>query len=570
MGTSLAFRNVQNRIYLSTDAGRTWRTVASDSGYAGDPTCAIGLDSALYFVGLHREYAREATTLIALSSHDGGKEWHRAAIPRTRNVDRPFLTVDNTRGAFSKRVYVLAQVPVDVFDGGQVQSVMTLWRSVDGGDSFQFGARRTRNDEHAGFAPTGAVVLSDGTLVGLTQLPLTRQIDAMGPSDRHPTGTMRALASYDGGETFDTDITVDSTYGHAPGLGSLAADVASAVFRDRLYGVWSDSRGGDRLHIVLSYSSDKGKTWATPRIVDDDRRRLVTAAATVLGPERESSRDATVPAVAVNKDGVVGVVWHDRRHNAPDDSRSFMVRFAASFDGGETFGPSAAVSYPTAASHDAERLVLTALDAGARRLYAGVPKNGIRMVISSDHWPEGGHTNGLAADANGMFHALWVDGRSGIHQVWTATITVSGKGIAHGAADLAALDDVSKAFDVEVSSPTYDETSGAITVVARLRNASADSVNGPLALRVTTIASDIGTVRPAESDNGVLAEGAVWWFEGASPKGRIAPGERSAPRTLRFQMRDALSKTDYWARVGSFYPGILSLDGVVLARGERH
>jgi len=37
-----------------------------------------------------------------------------------------------------------------------------------------------------------------------------------------------------------------------------------------------------------------------------------------------------------------------------------------------------------------------------------------------------GHTAGLAADANGIFHPLWIDGRTGINQVFTADVTVTG------------------------------------------------------------------------------------------------------------------------------------------------
>ena len=37
---------------------------------------------------------------------------------------------------------------------------------------------------------------------------------------------------------------------------------------------------------------------------------------------------------------------------------------------------------------------------------------------------KGGDTSGLAADADGAFHALWTDQRSGIGQVYTAAVTV--------------------------------------------------------------------------------------------------------------------------------------------------
>jgi hypothetical protein len=36
----------------------------------------------------------------------------------------------------------------------------------------------------------------------------------------------------------------------------------------------------------------------------------------------------------------------------------------------------------------------------------------------------GGDTAGLAADAAGAFRAVWVDNRTGVPQVWTASVTV--------------------------------------------------------------------------------------------------------------------------------------------------
>jgi hypothetical protein len=37
-----------------------------------------------------------------------------------------------------------------------------------------------------------------------------------------------------------------------------------------------------------------------------------------------------------------------------------------------------------------------------------------------------GDTAGLAADAGGTFHPVWIDNRTGTHQVWTASVGVRG------------------------------------------------------------------------------------------------------------------------------------------------
>jgi hypothetical protein len=101
-----------------------------------------------------------------------------------------------------------------------------------------------------------------------------------------------------------------------------------------------------------------------------------------------------MPTVAVNKDGIVGVLWYDRRDS--DDNLSYYARFSASTDGGATWLPSVRVSEsPNTAK--------------------GKSGSGVT----------GGDTAGLAASADGIFHALWIDNRTGVQQVWTSAITVA-------------------------------------------------------------------------------------------------------------------------------------------------
>jgi hypothetical protein len=89
----------------------------------------------------------------------------------------------------------------------------------------------------------------------------------------------------------------------------------------------------------------------------------------------------------------VGVCWYDRRDNP--DNLGYYVRFRASVDGGRTWLPSVRVS--TAA-----------------------------QVSSEDTRKNSGDTAGLAADADGVFHPVWIDNRTGIPQMWTATVKVRG------------------------------------------------------------------------------------------------------------------------------------------------
>jgi hypothetical protein len=49
-------------------------------------------------------------------------------------------------------------------------------------------------------------------------------------------------------------------------------------------------------------------------------------------------------------------------------------------------------------------------------------------VADDDTRKNGGDTAGLAADADGVFHRVWIDNRTGIPQMWTTTVTIRPKG----------------------------------------------------------------------------------------------------------------------------------------------
>ena len=83
-------------------------------------------------------------------------------------------------------------------------------------------------------------------------------------------------------------------------------------------------------------------------------------------------------------------------------------RFRASSDGGKTWLPSVLVSRAS-----------TLWTASVRQRYA-------QPNEEEGYWKSGpGHTVGLAADSKGVFHPLWIDVRTGVRQVFTATVTVS-------------------------------------------------------------------------------------------------------------------------------------------------
>jgi hypothetical protein len=114
----------------------------------------------------------------------------------------------------------------------------------------------------------------------------------------------------------------------AGGMPSSAIDPASG----RIYAVWEDARfsKGKRADVVISVSSDGGRRWGAPRLVNPT----------------DSMREFD-PQIAVNADGMVGVTYYAMRNlkgaNQPLPTRYV---FQSSSDHGAHFGKSRALFGP--------------------------------------------------------------------------------------------------------------------------------------------------------------------------------------------------------------------------------
>jgi hypothetical protein len=164
---------------------------------------------------------------------------------------------------------------------------------------------------------------------------------------------------------------------------SLAVDRSGGAFDGRLYAAWPDARNEGHTQVFLATSDDLGRTWSDPRVLNGTDRRL----------QNGDRPNHFMPVVEVSAGGVVGVLWYDR--DAHDDNLGYTPRFAASLDGGVSFLPSVPLATPG------------------------------NVAVEGELRVNGGDTAGLAVDADGVFHAAWIDNRSGSHQMWTTTVRVA-------------------------------------------------------------------------------------------------------------------------------------------------
>jgi hypothetical protein len=511
-------------VYVSLDGGKTWsEPMDVDSIATGgtkpktnhyvDPTCVFGINGTMHFGSM---------PVQAYWSSDNGKTWNRSEMQVPGSTDRDFLIVDQSGGKYNGRVYMHAQMSGPVLDKGYMDMAITLWRSLDGGKTFERPIQAFPNpnqESGVGFHPGNSVVLSDGTWAAVVNhLQTLPWIGS--PNDK--AAHIKVITSTDGGETLNKAVTVADAYrpttGAASTLPMMAADTRSALFKDRMYVTWDDRVNG-RFQIMLSYSDDRGKTWATPRIVNDDQR---------YRDEEGMRRDVGRIAVAVNKAGVVGVVWEDRRDNTKNEF-DYDLRFTASLDGGDTFLPSVKVSEKPKLHGPGERWITSAQS----------PNWGAKNTFDVEKQSTGFHTIGLTADANGVFHPVWTSNPTGVNQVYTATMTVEGSPVKFGNTSLASSNDLTSQVKIEVVGSFYDPVTRRVTVRTRLRNDGKDTITGPVKVRgiiMTSEATTSGTAAAFGAENGVSGPGATWDFTNQISGGALVPGATTAERTLVFEL----------------------------------
>jgi hypothetical protein len=555
---------------MSSDGGNLWRPVnLAKQEDCFDPMVIAADDGRLHilYTGRTPTAPRSATgqrqeaPVRIYTSTDDGKTWKGPAEMRTPLVpDHPRMVVDQSSGPHKGRLYVAWNEVSDQFMIDRYH--IFLHYSDDKGATFTEPIL-LQVDSGGKLVITEPIVFSDGELL-VTYYQYFQPLSSRA-NERQPFYLLR---STDGAKTFgrpekalEVGISAwplaKADFQSAFTLPIITVDQASrSRFRDRLYVVWDDVSTGES-NIWLTWSGDRGRTW-TPKVRVNDNRPAAEG-----GP-----RDFRMtPVVAVNADGVVGVAWYDRRDDPT--RRCWKKYFAASLDGGQTFtrnvpistvpscptedmAPSVVVRNVTPDStlpgRDSLQKLIAArrfgeadqLNLALERREAEQGMTGTRLHLSFDRgrsvWP--GHYTGLTADTTGAFHALWADRRSGYQQLYTARIDVQ----TEPDPPPPALKDttVSHLVQVIAGQTTFDEATGLSTIELQLRNASSQTVYGPLRLRVSRIhagAPNGGNVID-DAANGRRGAGAVWEFaELFGTRGRLEPRMVSEAKTVRIRTR---------------------------------
>ena len=503
--------NIHTILYVSYDRGRTWesavedpapfsksKTVKRDEDHSWDPTCEYDREGRLYFgTGTHLSRGVGRTRLYR--SPDGGRTWFPPTLIAPDFEDKPLIVTDTQPKSPNRgRLYVY-------YCGVRSNRATSLISSTDHGTSF---TSPSRGEGQEACAPMSGAVLSDGTLVLVGAQSLV------------------ALISTDSGQSFRASrIAPTPSLYIEPLANNVAVDSSNGPFHDRIYVAWDAPRGGRR-QVFVAYSNDRGFTWSAPKVVNDDEPRLGGKP----GP------DDFMPTIAVNREGVVGISWYDRRDNP--DNRGYYVRFSASHDGGQTWRRSVRVSdRANTSAHPLATRRLVSLKAYYQSRDAD--QSTLETTIGRFTWIAG-HFAGLAVAADGTFHCLWVDNRTGIKQLWTASIKVPGQ--SRRDPPLIGLQDITNTVSVAFEGFKFlrtDMTSGTITGNLYITNLSSEIIRTPLRLQVVGLHLEVAGA-PATADldhaNTKWMGSEIWDCSGGLVGGVLLPRATSVPVPIRLRL----------------------------------
>lgn len=319
---------------VSFNGGNAWQsvvipgaTLASGGTYphSSDPWVSFAPNGDVYLSLLAHDIPPNGDAVLVSKSTDGGFTWGAptaVAVAGSKEYhDKDSITADPSDSRFvygswcgftpSSRSYL---------------GTVMFSRTTNGGQTWEPARVIFDPGPHNQALGSQIVVLPDGTLVNVFDDLIFKN---SGGSLNHRDFKLSLLRSSDQGQTWQSTptavadilplgdtITIPGATGVPNpdgGLGIEAEnwffDVAVDPASGNLYAVWQDTRfsTGQYTSIAFSMSSDGGFTWSVPIKINQTPDNIPVG-----------NRQAFLPSVAVNQDGVVAVTYYDFRNNTAD------------------------------------------------------------------------------------------------------------------------------------------------------------------------------------------------------------------------------------------------------------
>lgn len=542
IGGSMVFgtNGITMETFRSDDGGYNWKSTTLPTGNGsllGDVQAAFDADGVAYMTGLGSQITPAGTSkngLYVFKSFNQGETFQRAAFfqtPLGHSYDHEQLAIDRTSSPYRGRIYMTVLYEIQQ-PPHQVNQLGLVW-SADGGHTFH-GPVPVSTGWSFNSRP---VVFSNGAVL----FPFFKW--------NVPKEIVEVARSTDGGRTFAAPVVIgkrvvftEKEEEHQLAVRNYAFDGDSvpqyaggrdvAGNADVVYTIWSDVRTGTS-RLLFAKSVDQGKHWTSPRVVFTTN---------------DASDAQYQPSINLNKAGIVGISWF----NGSMVRNTVSEMFAISSDDGETFSSPVAISS-----------VLSPLKTPAALQYSALALNEpegafFDFTTPGARYPSGGDYMDLASDPDGGFHPIWIDSRTGVNQVWTATVFP--RPPAPIPAGLSQRD-VTKTLQVKLGAGTWDGAKHELTVPMRLHNASHDALYPPFTLSVTLAKNPYfkgmrEEVTVLNADNGKPGVGATFTFSAQTVGNlaRLMPGADTSSRTIKLRIANNAVSPTLIAHVTAYAP----------------
>src|SRR5256714_11212945 len=349
-GSNEIFR-LPMRGYYSNNSGKSWGAVdlplppnqgANGINFGSDPTLAFDSRGNLFYgyivVFFGNGAGVTATEMAVARSTDGGKSCPTVTVYSDEGGsnhfnDKPMITADqNAASPYRDNVYIAWDAAVGGSTGGGVRFAT----SRDNGATFT----ALRVDDPKG----------QGHSIGASP--------AVGPNGEvyvawndYAANAIVFNRSFDGGKTFGAPVTISTktlpfdypvpaeSFRGALVYPSLGVDRSAGAHRGRLYASWMDLTAAGTTDIFLSYSDNRGVTWAQPAPVTDQ----------LYVPVDRFNHWMSVDPVT----GDVNVSFYDTRNDLTGFRYMTDYYFTQSKDGGNSWrSPNTRVSTVSSNEHD--------------------------------------------------------------------------------------------------------------------------------------------------------------------------------------------------------------------------
>jgi hypothetical protein len=374
--------------FTSHDGGHSFRggVVPLPAGYvtAADPSVSIAGSGTVFYAYLAESpsYCSSAgrSAVVVATSTDGGRSFHTPVVVDVNTAnDKPFLGIESFPG---RKAHVFVTWTRFFANKSEVM----VARSIDGGRSFSRAhGLYTSTRDNSGSLPLAA---PHGRMY-----VVWASVADNGLSKTNPARVLMRT-SLDDGVNFGPVHSAGPRFTSIPrmaepeSLRNLTLPAAAVSTSGALYVAWSqvkhDYGGGSvSADIVLTRSTNGGRSWASPRRINDSR-----------------TRDRFMPSLSVYPDGTVGVAYYDRRAG-PFDLGLYAAR----------------VRWRSRATVPRNTRINAGASPVSRILY--IPPGS--TCLSPGRFF--GDYLGTAAGKNGRLYIVWADSRRGVDRqtdVWFA------------------------------------------------------------------------------------------------------------------------------------------------------